>query len=155
MTISIIRALNTCALSLFLVSCSGAYDSEPIGQAGTQREEFSDEEREAAQALSVGLNAQVAELDEEPLQRSATCRAALAALRRNFSGTGALSDEQAAAIAVVERQYEQLARQQGAEAGRSSDQVQALLRQETEREINFAEAAPLALRCARAIEEQT
>jgi hypothetical protein len=104
-----------CALAFALLgACSGAPETDRAATDEQPAQLFSQEERIAARALSIG-NRGIMEEAESPYQQAVECSGAIAALAERFRQAGGLTSEQLAIVdqakAVYDRRMQLLAGQ--------------------------------------------
>ena len=144
-----------CVLGFALASCSSAVSTGETAARKSSQQVFSAQEKNAARALSVRFSTADAHLDDDPIMRFAQCRAAIATLSSALAQSGAVSAAQVRALTQVEQQFEQRARSEASKAGNSPAKADAALRKAMVDKPSLQEAAPLALSCARSMEEQS
>ena len=144
-----------CVLGFALASCSSAVSTGTTADRQSPQQVFSAQEKKAARALSVQFSMADAHVDEDPMLRFARCRAAIATLGSALTQSGSVSPAQVRALNQVEQQFEQRARSEATKAGNSPAKADAALRKAMAERPSLQEAAPLALSCARTIEDQS
>ncbi|WP_454598021.1 hypothetical protein [Qipengyuania sp. SM2507] len=135
---------------LLLAAC-GTNESAPVpGKVPEQAREFSDEDKQAALALSIG-NMQALSAETSAYDRSLACSIALESVNAQLSESGQLDTAMVRAIEQVRMVYNNRVLQLGAAEGKSTADIAADRRQRAEEISEQSERGQIAIGCLRAM----
>lgn len=118
-------------IALSLAGCDSAEPSLP-GEPAAASQAVDAEDMRAARSLSIG---NVRALDDSvgPYIQALRCRIALDAINEHFGGSGRFSDELKQGVSEAQAIYERQLARLGAQAGKSSEEIQSDLSEQAER----------------------
>lgn len=135
-----------------LMSCSGATGEDRSTESRTQAREFSQEDKAAARALSIG-NASAIEEAASPYAQALLCRNAIEKLAAQFRQTEGLSDEQIQGIEQVQALYDRRVRLLSGPESKSSENLSHDLDQPTADNSESKTNGRVAIACLRQLQE--
>lgn len=134
-----------------LAACNAGTEEKLPGERDESPQQFPDEYREAARALSIGSRAIDAE-DRTQFEREIICVIALDTLVENMASRGLFSDAQISAVRQARSLFERRASAEAAKANKSVSDIDRE-RSEIEKSVpDFRERAQLSIGCLRQLE---
>lgn len=135
---------------LMLAAC-GTDEPAPVpGEGPEQAREFSDEDKQAALALSVG-NVRALSAEMSPYSRSLSCSIALDAVHAQLSEGGQLDPAMVNAIEQVRTVYDNRVQQLGSAENKTPADIAAERLQRVEEMTEPSERGQIAIGCLRAM----
>lgn len=140
------RSSISCALATVLTACSGNPSAGSIAVPQESTRQFSQADKDAARALSLGNNSTVAKAGT-PYAQAILCSAAIESVAARFRGSGSLSEQQMHLIAEAKGIYDRRSREIAKGEGMSDNDIQRDVQQAAAENSDLGDNARAALAC--------
>jgi hypothetical protein len=148
-----LRAGTCFALALSVLGCTQASDDPGVAAAREKPASFTEEDKRAAMALSIGSGVDPGG-NTSPYEQALRCSLAFRELSTRFADLGAAAEQQGRAMAQAEAMFDQRLERAAAQAGRSARQI-ADDRAKLDAELpEGTERARIAIACIRELQVQ-
>ena len=143
-------AILVMSVSLLLAACSSGEPAPAPGETPDRAREFSEEDKRAALALSIG-NVQALSAETSAYDRAQTCSIALESVYAQLSESGQLDTAMINAIDQVRTVYNNQVQQLGSAENKSTADIAADRLQRAEEIPEPSERGQIAIGCLRAM----
>lgn len=142
-------AISVLLVPLLLAACGSSEPAPVPGEMADQAREFSEEDKQAALALSIG-NVQALSTETSPYERALSCSIALESVYAQLSESGQLDTAMVNAIEQVRTMYNNRVQQLGSAENKSTADIAAERLQRAEEIPEPSERGQIAIGCLRA-----